>query len=73
MITFPSVLVHIHFYPNYPEQNYLDRDLYCDLDCYLDHSPKDAPIITGHSLFNITKGHIVVHCCHRYIAIHLIS
>ena len=33
----------------------------CDLDCYLDHSPKDAPITTGHSLFNITKGHIVVH------------
>ena len=41
---------------NYTEKKDLDRDLDCNLDCYLDRNQEDAPIYTGHSLFNITKS-----------------
>ena len=41
---------------NYTEKNDLDHDLDCNLDCYLDLDPEDAPVYTGHSLFNITKS-----------------
>ena len=41
--------------PVYTEQNYLDCDLDCKLDRYLDPNQEDAPVYTGHSLFNTTK------------------
>ena len=36
--------------------NYLDRNQYCILDCNLDRNPEDVPIYTGHSLSSTTKG-----------------
>ena len=58
----------------YTEQNYLG----CDLDCYLDYDPEDAPVYTEHSLFNITKSVMIVFIVQSLfggpeIAIHLIS
>ena len=53
------------------EQNYLDRNLDCDLELYLDCDPEDACDI------HCSKSQITSHCCslfsHCYIAIHLIS
>ena len=61
-------------YPIYMEQNNLDRYL----DCYMDQDPEDAPVYMGHSLFNITKGTMIVFIVQSLfdgpeIAIHQIS
>ena len=44
------------------EENHLDRDLDSDHNGYLDGDCDlaDAPVYTGHSLFNITKSVTVV-------------
>ena len=34
---------------------YLDRDLFCNLDCNLGRDPEVVPVYMGHALFNTTK------------------
>ena len=41
-------------------KNYLDCDVDCDVDRDLDHDPEDVPVYMGHSLFNSTKGIILL-------------